>query len=405
MERPGEDTLVKYFLGHCTEEEEKLIVLYLAMDIDQEYVAACMKEAAAKMNAQPAEEWTSEKHQAAWHKIGKLKLSFPAADLENADYKSIAGKKIRLWKSLAIAASVILCLSVAGLYFNTFKKSSPQLARSASAVAADHAPGKNKAVLILADGRKIDLTEAKSGALAVQGETQVIKTAADELVYDENNDDSDNTPAAINTLLVPQGGQYTLTLPDGSKVWMNAASTLQFPARFTGNKREVILTGEAYFEVAKNTKMPFSVKLNKMQVEVLGTHFNIMAYADEPVIRTTLLEGSVKLTNSNGQQMLKPGQDGILGNTNHFKVKAANIEQAMAWKNGQFIFDDEDMPAISRKLSRWYGVTVTDQRQQKGLTYTGAISKYKYVSEVLKMLEMTGTMHFKIENDKVTIKP
>ena len=405
MERPGEDTLVKYFLGHCTEEENKLIELYLAMDIDQDYVAACMKEAANKMNELPAEEWTSEKQQEAWHKIGQLKLTVLAADLETSDYKSTAGKKITLWKSLAIAASVILCLSIAGLYFNTAKKSSQQLAKSASRVATDHAPGKNKAVLILADGRKIDLTEAKSGALAVQGETQVIKTAADELVYDENNEDSDHTPAAINTLVVPQGGQYTLTLPDGSKVWMNAASTLQFPARFTGNKREVALTGEAYFEVAKNAKMPFSVKLNKMQVEVLGTHFNIMAYADEPVIRTTLLEGSVKLTNSNGQQMLKPGQDGILGSTNHFKVKAANIEQAMAWKNGQFIFDDEDIPAISRKLSRWYGVTVTDQRQQKGLTYTGAISKYKYVSEVLKMLEMTGTMHFKIENDKVTIKP
>jgi len=405
MERPGEDTLVKYFLGHCTEEEEKLVALYLAMDIDQDYVAACMKEAAGKVNEQPVEEWTAEKQQAAWYKIGQLKLNALAAGYETADAKSIAVKKVTLWKPLAIAASVILCLSVAGLYFNASTKNNEQLVKSVPPAATDHAPGKNKAVLILADGRKIDLTEAKSGALTVQGETQVIKTAADELVYDENNENPVNSPVAINTLVVPQGGQYTLTLPDGSKVWMNAASTLQFPARFTGNKREVSLTGEAYFEVAKNAKMPFSVKLNKMQVEVLGTHFNIMAYADEPVIRTTLLEGSVKLTNSNGQQMLKPGQDGILGSTNRFKVKSANVEQAMAWKNGQFIFDDEDMPAISRKLSRWYGVTVTDQRQQKGLTYTGAISKYKYVSEVLKMLEMTGTMHFKIENDKVTIKP
>lgn len=393
MERPGEEALVKYFMGKADEQEQRLIEMYLAMGIDADYVAACMKEAAQQSDKDTLKSWTAEHQEQAWNKFQQ----------RNQLAAVIPVKKMARWKKVTIAASLILGCSVSGLYFNLHQKNHQVYAKISLPVKTDHAPGANKAVLILADGRKINLNDAKSGALAMQGDTKIIKSADGQLVYNEDADTVVNEVTAMNMLQVPKGGQYTISLPDGTKVWLNAASSLSFPTRFSGNKREVTLTGEAYFEVAKNAAMPFTVKLNKMQVEVLGTHFNIMAYENEPVIRTTLLEGSVKLVNAKGQQLLKPGQDGIMLASNRFVVKAANIEQVMAWKNGTFIFDDEDLAAVSRRLSRWYDISVTDLRKDKSLTYTGAISKYKYVSEVLKMLELTGTMHFKIEDRKVLI--
>lgn len=393
MERPGQDVLVKYFMGNCSEDEHIAIELYLAMDIDQEYVISCMKEA-AKINEQSQLQfWNADQQLLAWQKFNHYQSQFPVK----------AVRSFRLWKQVTVAASILLAVSAAILLMKPPAKSDNPIAKSTVAVQTDYAPGKNKAVLILSNGKKIDLNNAQNGSLAVDGQTAIQKTGNGQLVYAEQQGTQSLMTTAINTLIVPKGGQYELVLPDGTKVWMNAESSLVFPVQFTGNKREVRLKGEAYFEVAKNAEKPFMVQLNKMQVEVLGTHFNIMAYDDEPLVQTTLLEGSVKLRSSNGQQILKPGQQGLMGAGNRFVVKTANVEQAMAWKNGQFIFDDENMATISRRLARWYDISVTDLRQDKSLTYTGSISKYKYASEVLNMLEMTGTMKYKITNGKVII--
>jgi len=404
MERPGEDTLVKYFMGDCNDAEQEVVEIYLSMGIDPDYVTACIREAALKTdlqdnkiagqaNSYPA----NDQQQSAWDKFQFLKSSF-------TNSAQPIHKKMWPWKGAVAAAALLICLSIGVLSIKSYHTKEYRVAKVPQKVLQDHAPGGNKAVLVLSNGRKINLNDAQRGTLAMEGETQILKTAEGELIYDDQLDpQQSNIAVALNTLIVPRGGQYELNLPDGSKVWLNAASSIQFPARFTGSKREVTLQGEAYFEIAKNAKMPFTVKLDKMQVEVLGTHFNIMAYADEPVVKTTLLEGAVKLSSRNGQQLLKPGQEGILSGTNKFVVKTANIEQVMAWKNGQFIFNDEDLASISRKLSRWYDINITDLRKDKNLTYTGAISKFKYVSEVLKMLELTGTMHYKIADKKVTV--
>lgn len=393
MERPAEEILVKYFRGELEGSELKIVELYLAMEIDEEYVKQGMKTAAAQIEETVNPLWTEARHLAAWEKF-TLRKSVQEPELI---------RSIPLWKRLSVAAAVFLCISAVALYLMRPESADQYADPRTARLVEDLAPGSNKAVLILADGKQIDINSAKNGQLALQGQTAVIKTDDGKLLYQDAASPENTLNAALNTLVVPKGGQYNLTLPDGTKVWLNAASSLIFPARFSGNVREVSLKGEAYFEVAKNEKMPFHVRLDRMDVEVLGTHFNVMAYDDEPAIKTTLLEGSVKLSNGKSQKILKPGQEGVLGVTDHFVVRTANMEQAMAWKNGLFIFDDEDMPSIARKLSRWYNVSVADERKDKTLTYTGSISKHQYVSEVLKMLELTGTLHYKIENKRVTI--
>jgi len=400
MERPGEETLVNYFMGNLVDEEVKLIELYLSMEIDGEYVTRCMRTAAAA-SAHSDERYTPDRQLNAWNKFSLLKYQESADRLQ----------KIKIWKRISVAAAVLFILSATYFFSIQPQSTDQQQVKIPAAAKTDHAPGTDKAMLILASGEKIDINGAKNGQVAKQGQTTIVKTADGKLIYEELGKSSNSLQSGLknslktasNTLIVPRGGQYNLTLPDGSRVWLNAESSLIFPVEFKGLKREVTLSGEAYFEVAKNAKMPFHVKLSNMEVEVLGTHFNIMAYADEPIVKTTLLEGSVKLSNRMGQQLLKPGQEGILNGANKFLVKTANLEQAMAWKNGRFVFNNDDIPSISRKLARWYNVSVDDQRNNKSLTYTGSISKYQYVSEVLKMLELTGTMHYKIENRKVTI--
>jgi len=395
MERPGQDTLVKYFMGGCDAAEAELVELYLAMDIDRDYITACLKEAAQKMQYEPIPNWIEESQFKAWNNFEARKSNYPQVPV----------KTISLWKKIAVAASVFLCIAVGAIYFKPAPDVNNTTAKRVTHhIQTDRAPGGNKATLTLANGRQIDLNDVQNGSVAVQGETKITKTTDDKLVYATGQESVADTALLTNTLTTPNGGQYKLTLPDGSKVWLNAASSIQYPTKFTGNQREVTLNGEAYFEVAKNARMPFIVKLNTMKVEVLGTHFNIMAYNDEPFIKTTLLEGSVRLSNAEGHQMLKPGQVGTLAdNTTRFVVNEANTEQALAWKNGQFIFANENIASISRKLTRWYDVSVTDNRKIKTLTYTGSISKYKNVSEVLKMLELTGTLHYKIEDRRVTI--
>lgn len=302
-------------------------------------------------------------------------------------------------KYILVAASVILCLSFAG-YFLIHQHQTDELSQHVREIA----PGKNSATLTLANGHKIKLSAAMNGELAVQAGVKITKTAKGQLVYTVNNSKAIEENQS-NILSTGRSEQYQVILPDGSHVWLNAVSSLTYPTSFNSLKtREVRLVGEAYFEIAKDKIHPFIVKTNKQQVQVLGTHFNINSYNDEPNTKTTLLEGRVLVTETahNNVKVLSPGQQAVLGN-DHLEVGNANQEEAIAWKNGDFDFDGENIQSIMRKLSRWYNVEVVYNGDVKTKTFTGKISRFKNISQVLKMLSKTKAVHFKVEGRRVIV--
>jgi transmembrane sensor len=306
------------------------------------------------------------------------------------------------------AAAAILVISTS-LYFGTSQIQSFKQSGVSDFTKTDIRPGGNKALLTLADGSKIVLDDASNGEIAKQSGCLITKTSTGQLVYTIQS--ASNTAAdlkiqtAPNTIETPKGGQYQINLPDGTKVWLNAASSLSFPARFTGIQRKVTLKGEAYFEVAKNKAMPFIVNSSKQKIEVLGTHFNISAYADENNAKTTLAEGSVKVSlieNSQEQQILKPGQQAITDN--HIKVIPVDIEEALAWKDGLFMFNNEDLENIMKKVERWYDVKVDFQEKDlRDKHFSGTVSRFGKVSQILRTLELTGSVHFKIEGRTIIV--
>ncbi|SMC52649.1 FecR family protein [Pedobacter africanus] len=318
---------------------------------------------------------------------------------------SAEGEKRRSNFRYWVAAASVLIFLAAGTWFWVNTKDEHQIVRSDSG-ATIIKPGRNRAILTLADGKKLDLDDAATGIISRQGASILSKTADGKLAYGTNTDRSDKNAVAYNTIETPRGGQYQLTLADGTEVWMNAGSSLKYPTSFRGKERKVELTGEAYFEVAKNKEKPFSVVLNGMKVEVLGTHFNVMAYNDENVIETTLLEGSVKLTKDGSSTMLIPNQQGVLNNgASNFRVRAVNTENVIAWKNGFFKFDDENIETIMRKVARWYDVDVTYKGNLKPQNFGGNVPRFKDISQLLTTLELTGTVHFKIDGRRITVMP
>jgi ferric-dicitrate binding protein FerR (iron transport regulator) len=278
----------------------------------------------------------------------------------------------------------------------------------------DVKPGGNKAILTLADGTKIVLDDASKGALTSQGNTTVIKLDDGRLAYNSQEVSKIPSKAVLyNTLTTPRGGQYCVTLPDGTLVWLNASTSLKFPVAFAGNERRVEVKGEAYFEVTKNAAMPFVVKAGNEEIKVLGTHFNVTAYSDDKVIKTTLLEGSVEvsLTNLAGSEKdksavtLQPGQQSQCIENTELTVVEADLEEAIAWKNGYFVFNNENIESIMLKIARWYDIKVSYQVDPVNKNFTGNILRSQNVSEVLSMLESTDAIHFKIEGKSITVMP
>lgn len=303
------------------------------------------------------------------------------------------------WSHLSVAAIIVLTLS-AGFFFY---KSSYTDSEPSGTKFSDVAPGGNKAVLILADGKRISLADAADGKLTQQGGIAILKESDGRLVYKVTN----SAPVAgevlkYNTLETPVGGQYQITLPDGTNVWLNAVSSIKFPASFAKQEfRKVELRGEAYFEVAKDKNQPFRVATSKQEVEVVGTHFNINAYADELTVKTTLLEGSVRVNGA----LLKPGQQSMVS-SNDLKILKADVEAAVAWKNGLFMFDNERLENVMRKISKWYGVEVKYNNEEvKELIFGGTVSRFNNVSKVLRMMELTGDVHFELQGKLITVSP
>ncbi|MFB9863509.1 FecR family protein [Rufibacter immobilis] len=315
-------------------------------------------------------------------------------------------EKRRNYPFLRMAAAIALLLVSVGVYYLFRTQPAGQMAEVKNApvpATAEVQPGRNKAYLTLADGTVIDLEATANGDLSQHSGFKIIKLDG-QLSY--LGQEPTAGQAQFNTLSTPHGGQYQITLADGTKVWLNAASSLRFPAAFAGKERMVELTGEAYFEVAKNKAMPFKVKSRGMEVEVLGTHFNLMAYEDETQLRTTLLEGAVKVSNSAGAVTIEPNQEAVLHTSSgSLKVNPVDAQESIAWKNGQFLFHDEDLRSVMRKIARWYDVEVVYEGELGHKSFTGTVSRFEDITDVLNMLELTETVHFKQKGRRLTVMP
>jgi transmembrane sensor len=380
----AKDLIDKYNQGLCSPEEKALVEAgfnQMLKDNSAIYPSKEIEEADQRMRAQIT------------------------AHIHSAPVKS---KPARLWVNIAAAASIILVLG-AGLFFylDQEKKSAKQLT-AATSHTEDIKPGKNTATLTLSDGRKVVLSEATTGQLAEQAGVKIRKTRDGQIIYETPAHLLEvNSQSVENTLSTSKGETYRIILPDGTKVWLNAASSLKYPASFASLKaRNVQLSGEAYFEVSKDKTRPFIVNNSDQKVEVLGTHFNISSYADEPYTKTTLLEGAVKVTAENTYTTLSPGQQSSLNKKQRsLLVSTVDTEEVMAWKNGYFMFINEDIGSVMKKLSRWYDVDIVYERDVSGKAVWGTISRFQKISKVLNMLEMTGVVKFKIEGRRIIVKP
>ncbi|MBB5438584.1 ferric-dicitrate binding protein FerR (iron transport regulator) [Pedobacter sp. AK017] len=334
--------------------------------------------------------------------LGRMLTSVLADD---SAQRAPAAKVIRIWPRIAVAAAMAVVVFGAGLFYIN------QKSQDKSRVAVyqkDIEPAGNKAYLTLSNGKRIALDDATNGNIATQSNVQVSKTADGQLTYRAvEHSSSTNLPVAYNTIETPKGGKYEIMLPDGTHVWMNAGSKLKYPVSFASLKeRRIELQGEAYFQVAHNKKIPFRVSSSGQTVEVLGTHFNVNAYADEKVVKTTLLEGSVKILQSNSQdyKLLKPGEQASLL-ADRIQVSQADTEQAVAWKNGDFIFADEDLKTIMREVSRWYDVDVEYKGNVNVNGIFSAFPRTMKLSQLLKALEANQGIHFKMEGRRVLVMP
>ncbi|GGA89721.1 FecR family protein [Puia dinghuensis] len=299
------------------------------------------------------------------------------------------------------AAAAVLILVAGGLWIG---ESGNKVKAPVVAVAHDAAPGGNKALLTLGDGSTVRLDEVKAGVVGRQGNTQVIKSKDAQLQYEVAGDSG---AVQYNVLATPRGGQYKLVLPDGTKVWLDAATTIRYPTAFAGAERVVELNGEAYFEVAADAAKPFRVEVatdkGQMQVDVLGTHFNIMSYADEPVVKTTLLEGSVRVRKGGKRVQIRPGEQARLNGDGSLVVVKTDVEEAVAWKNGLFKFEEADMQQVMRQLSRWYDLEVVYTNGVPKDRFQGEMYRDVNLSKILKILEASG-VRFTVEGKKLLVQ-
>lgn len=374
MDNSFKELLNKYNSGNCTPEEQALI-----------------------------ESWYQQMEVSDRAPISEQQLN-EIAGLKPNIQEPARVRRLSAW--LSAAAAVILIAGFAIYFIQKPVHTAQQVAKLHN----DALPGSNKAILTLANGSKIILNDVQKGTVAKQGNVVIEKKADGELSYETASRRIDETDQVnkqmFNTVSTPRGGQHHLVLADGTGVWLNAASSITYPTVFNGNDRRVAITGEAYFEVAHNADQPFRVTSGTQTVEVLGTHFNINAYNDEPYVATTLLQGSVRITtNASGPTaLLKPGQQSMLTADQQIKVIKADTEAATDWKDGDFVFKSQTLPAIMRKIARWYDVDINyGGYNNSRLTFTGVLSRSRNLSAVLKMLESSATVKFAVKDNIITI--
>ena len=306
-----------------------------------------------------------------------------------------------LWR-IAAAAVLILMIGVGGYFYYEDQKRQDTVTSITLPIVRDLPPGSDKAILTLADGSQIEL-DSVIGKVAREGAITAINGQG-QLKY-EGTAVAHETAVSYHTISTPRGGQYKLILADGTVVWLNAASSLRFPTAFTGTSRKVELTGEGYFEVAHNKNKPFKVTVNGMEVEVLGTDFNINAYSEEPFVKTTLIQGIVKVRKDAASAVLNPGQQAQLSSANHLKVISdIDTEDVLAWKNGNFSLKGADVAALLRQISRWYDVDVVYETTPSGKQFVGSISREVNLSDVLSALQEYG-INARLEGRQIRVQP
>jgi hypothetical protein len=318
-------------------------------------------------------------------------------------------------KRIAVAATALVVLSFS-IYFYINKGLGISHACNLLTKNNDADPANDKAILTLSDGSKIALDDAEHGLLARQGNSIITKPSDGQIIYKAKFNSRDNKMpmsrySVINTVTTPRGGKYRVVLPDGSKVWLNSASSLRYPTNFSGKERWVKLAGEAYFEITSDKSRPFRVLSNSQIVEVLGTHFNVNSYEDETYVKTTLLEGSVRVTQIpvkgkyKDTKLLKPGEQSVV-NRNKSGITVGNVdaEKSMIWKNGYFQFQNTKIQDVMKEISRWYDVEIIYTDSIPSDEFTGFISRKVKLSAVLKILEQGGGLKFSIQKKKIRIK-
>ncbi|MFT3902783.1 MAG: FecR domain-containing protein [Niabella sp.] len=305
----------------------------------------------------------------------------------------------------AYGMAAVLALAVAGSLFYYYGFGTKRQERVASTLL----PGSEKALLKLADGSVIALDSTGFGNVAADGGAEIIKMQDGTLAYKTLEEGGSEEAVRYNEMQIPAGGSYKLRLPDGSMVWLNSVSSIKFPTKFTGKERRVFIKGEAYFEVAHDKSKPFIVEVpGKQEAAVLGTHFNMSAYEGEGVVKTTLLEGSIKVNTPGIAKavVLKPGQQSVVKAGKTIETRdGVDVEQVMAWKNGFFIFKETDISEIMKQISRWYNADIELDPKLQGQTFSGKIPRKDDVEKLLKMFETTNTVRFDVQGNKIRVYP
>ncbi|OQP52633.1 hypothetical protein A4H97_25265 [Niastella yeongjuensis] len=369
----AKELLQRYLNGTCTPEEKALVESFYNLH---------------HPNTQSLNEQELEKE------LGHLEKTLP-----------LPGRG-RIYKRIMAAAAAVLMIGFTGWWMYRTNTHKPSAAEQPLAFSSNNVivPGSNKAVLTLANGKKISLTDAGTGNIAHETGISIEKTADGQMLY-RITDAAPATAVIYNTIETPVGGQYQVLLPDGTKVWLNAKSALRFPVHFNDTERRVEISGEAYLEVAHDKTKPFRVVNPGQVVEVLGTHFNVNTYDNEAAMKTTLLEGAVKIATNGNTALLKPGQQSNVVNGNIRTLDEVNVEDVVAWKNNKIQFTDLDIHSVMRMLERWYNIDVSYTGNEINTTFGGSVSRSKDIDVVLKLLEATGDVHFKIEGRRVTVMP
>jgi transmembrane sensor len=367
----AKELLQKYTKGTCTEEERYLF-----------------------------EQWYNDLNR-------EDRLQLTEIDLEQAEKEMLhvlldkiqKPRRILLWPR--VAAAILVIFSVGGYLFIKNRITTESLQ---SQIHNEIVPGTNKAMLTLSNGKQISLSDAHNGTLSEEGNQLVKKADSGTVSYESKGTSDKNVPLTYNTITTPRGGQWSVILPDGTKVMLDATSSIKYPVRFEGKQRSVDITGQAYFEVAHNSKMPFYVTTKNQVVEVLGTHFNVNVYTDEPVSSVTLLEGGVKISKGMKTAILKPGQQAVMTNgTNKISIKKVDAENFVAWKTGRFFFNKADIKTVMRQLSRWYDVKVSYKGTMPQQQFNGDIQRNLQATQLLDILSNYYNIPFKIEGKKIIV--
>ncbi len=394
--------LERYFAQNCTAAEKEELA-QLTADSNDDELKSSLQQLWFRYNAHTDLSATQS---------AKILTNIFSASKEKTAYTNIPTAPVHKlpiinWRWAAAAIVLMLCAST--YLFVGQKDKTPIAATAPTKTINDAQPGKNGAILTLANGQTIVLDSLGNGVVANQNGAKVVLQNG-QLAY-QNGDKiitADSTPL-LNTMTTPRGRQFQVILPDGTKVWLNAASSITYPVAFAGNERKVSITGEVYFEVTKNAQKPFRVKVNDAtEIEVLGTHFNINAYKDENSINTTLLEGSIRLHNNTEKAILKPGQQAQVSqpfNTKPLPIQVlsdADVEKVMAWKNGVFDFQDATLEEVMRQLQRWYDIEVVYEKGVPKLEFIGKMGRDLSLTAVLNGLQMSK-VHFRLEGGRKLI--